>query len=422
MKKLLSLILLTLFAATAFADPNGGCNFKTGTPACVAFSGKTLTLATQGAQNLIFKTNDVTRGYFSGSTGALTGVTLSGATISDALTLSSVQSTTSPFTISPGSDANRLFSFGASSDTAHTLTFGDAGVTASQTWFIGPSTPDGDDDSVTTVGAQDNARGARTEYRGNEATSGGQLQLQAGDESTGSIYLDTPNASGTVNIRSGGQLQRWGFNASGDLVADATNGGNFIMSKAATGLILGKATVAADVGTTPAGYIFAPATTQQLILAQGTADTNGVLFDIVKSRATDGSADTIVTSSDTVGTIRFRASDGANFITGAAIQAFIAATPGSNDMPTSLAFQTVPDGSGALATVLSLSSEKVATFSGTVLSSRTTDIGWSIVSGANTACNTTCTSACVMGQETTSKAFLACTDATADVCLCAGAS
>lgn len=55
-------------------------------------------------------------------------------------------------------------------------------------------------------------------------------------------------------------------------------------------------------------------------------------------------------------------------------------------------------------------------------SSATSDLGWSIQSAANQACNTTCTSACVFGQETTSKAILACTDATADTCLCAGAS
>lgn len=55
-------------------------------------------------------------------------------------------------------------------------------------------------------------------------------------------------------------------------------------------------------------------------------------------------------------------------------------------------------------------------------SKATSDIGWSIQSAANQACNTTCTHACVFGQETTSKAILACTDATADTCLCAGAN
>lgn len=59
---------------------------------------------------------------------------------------------------------------------------------------------------------------------------------------------------------------------------------------------------------------------------------------------------------------------------------------------------------------------------GTVLpkSSATTDLGWAVTSGANTACNTTCTSACVFGWDGTN--IVACTDATADKCLCAGAS
>lgn len=67
--------------------------------------------------------------------------------------------------------------------------------------------------------------------------------------------------------------------------------------------------------------------------------------------------------------------------------------------------------------------EAVAT-SNTITSSRTTDLGWSVVAGANTACNTTCTSACVVGfaADVTGSNPVACTDATADTCLCAGAS
>ncbi len=54
----------------------------------------------------------------------------------------------------------------------------------------------------------------------------------------------------------------------------------------------------------------------------------------------------------------------------------------------------------------------------------TTDIGWSVVAGANTACNTTCTNGCVFGVNTASATadIVACTDATADECLCAGSS
>lgn len=62
---------------------------------------------------------------------------------------------------------------------------------------------------------------------------------------------------------------------------------------------------------------------------------------------------------------------------------------------------------------------------GTITSSRTSDLGWTVVSAANQACNTTCTSSCVFGHNLTAGvpgAMLACTDATSDECLCAGAS
>lgn len=71
----------------------------------------------------------------------------------------------------------------------------------------------------------------------------------------------------------------------------------------------------------------------------------------------------------------------------------------------------------------------VATFAGaiqntsTIQSTSTTDLGWSAVNAANQACNTTCTSACVFGMNTGALGnFVGCADATADTCICAGAS
>ena len=62
---------------------------------------------------------------------------------------------------------------------------------------------------------------------------------------------------------------------------------------------------------------------------------------------------------------------------------------------------------------------------GEFTSSKTDDLGWTAQSAANQACNTTCTSACVVGLNNSDlghAAFVGCTSATADVCLCAGAS
>jgi hypothetical protein len=52
------------------------------------------------------------------------------------------------------------------------------------------------------------------------------------------------------------------------------------------------------------------------------------------------------------------------------------------------------------------------------------DMGWAVVAGANTACTTTCTSACIFGVNTaaTEADIVNCADATADECLCAGAT
>lgn len=57
-----------------------------------------------------------------------------------------------------------------------------------------------------------------------------------------------------------------------------------------------------------------------------------------------------------------------------------------------------------------------------VIRSSTNDIGWSKQSGANTACNTTCTASCVFGQNTGDMSIVDCADATADVCICAGSN
>jgi len=62
---------------------------------------------------------------------------------------------------------------------------------------------------------------------------------------------------------------------------------------------------------------------------------------------------------------------------------------------------------------------------GGLLTGSGTAAWWSVASGANTACNTTCTAPCVMGFDegaADAETIVACTDAAADKCLCAGAS
>lgn len=56
--------------------------------------------------------------------------------------------------------------------------------------------------------------------------------------------------------------------------------------------------------------------------------------------------------------------------------------------------------------------------SGSTLKGAGTNLGWVIQTGGDTACDTTCTGACVFGFEDTSNLPVACNDASADRCLC----
>lgn len=183
-------------------------------------------------------------------------------------------------------DANRKIILGASSDTAHAITFGDGGTTAAQTLSIHASTADADDDSATNVGGGGGIgvlRGAGITLRGNEHTSGPDVIINAGQAAGGDISIATNNAGNSITFYTANSAQ---------------------------------------------------------------------------ALALDSSQNTLA--------------------------------------------------------------------AGTITSSRTTDLGWTVVAGADTACNSTCTSACVAGWNLTAGnitgTLLACTDATADACLCAGAS
>lgn len=83
------------------------------------------------------------------------------------------------------------------------------------------------------------------------------------------------------------------------------------------------------------------------------------------------------------------------------------------------------DGESASNTITLSTGTGVTAVSGPIhwLDTSTSDNGWSVQNAANQACNTTCTSACVFGMNTGALGnFVACTDATADTCVCAGAN
>ena len=62
-------------------------------------------------------------------------------------------------------------------------------------------------------------------------------------------------------------------------------------------------------------------------------------------------------------------------------------------------------------------------FAGTFIGTGTSTLGWTVQNAANQACTTTCVTPCVFGMNTGALGnFVLCSDATADTCVCAGAS
>jgi hypothetical protein len=83
------------------------------------------------------------------------------------------------------------------------------------------------------------------------------------------------------------------------------------------------------------------------LLSYSASVGDGVYLLLNRSKSGTTGTQSVVASGDLVGTIRFRASDGTDFINAAAIEAIVDGTPGTNDMPGRLVFSTTADGASS---------------------------------------------------------------------------
>ena len=75
-------------------------------------------------------------------------------------------------------------------------------------------------------------------------------------------------------------------------------------------------------------------------------NANGPSLNFAKARGTSSGSSTVVQSGDNLGILNFSGGDGTDISsTGARIRAQVDGTPGSNDMPGRITFETTPDGS-----------------------------------------------------------------------------
>lgn len=330
-----------------------------------------------------------------------------------------------------GSDPQRVFNMNASSDTAIEFTYGDGGTTATQVFSIMSTTGDADDDSTIHVGGGGTAsatRGGFLSAKGNElATTGGAVSLTGGAIATGNIDMNISHASAAFRVINSSAATTWSIGDSGNMTA-GTGGGHIIMDVQDKNFynISGLGSIDADVTTvataaTTTAYLASNSSGNNFVIVSNIADTVGGNIIGMKTRAAANAsnANTIISSGDDILSITAYGADGAAYINAAQILMESGGTPGlTTDMPGNIKFLTTPDGSGTLTLAVTIEPDQDLLLTGDIYLADGQNLGWTGASGANTACDTTCTSGCIAGWDTGTSVFVACTNAIADTCLC----
>lgn len=272
--------------------------------------------------------------------------------------------------------------------------------------------------------------------------SGNWVQNIAGTK----IIISTNNAGndgiviGTTTLLAGQQLRLFNGN-SGAIkptniqfeIDTSSNGGADIASASATttGYYFSNPTAAYDGGmqyNNTSRIISLRAGSSDRLFASSTGITTPLaLFQFSTATATDNLITTASIDGADSNSLQFSSGSTVSTARGAEIEMY--GNENGNTGILALRAGNVTGGSVIIGTnggsTITVAKDLSSTFAGKITSNATADLGWSVQSAANQACNTTCTSACVFGFNLTAGVpgtLLACTDATADVCLCAGAS
>lgn len=200
--------------------------------------------------------------------------------------------TTLPIIIN--ADAQRLLTVGGASDTALSLTWGDAGTTAVQQLTIAASTADADDDSSLNLaggGAVGGTRGASIILAGEEVSGGGDITMNTG---TGDVVAITTAGTAVANIgasvglamaTSGNTLALQEATAGTKCMGTVTFNGTTAVTTATTCAITGARiflTPTSDPTGSTAAYCWA------------TNIVNATSFDVDCDQANDGTAHWII--------------------------------------------------------------------------------------------------------------------------------
>lgn len=202
-----------------------------------------------------------------------------------------------------------------------------------------------------------------------DATQGGHGELVTGIGSSANMTIGTRSASGTLKLNTN-SLTRWSVDSAGILTQDVTNGSNILFNK--DGSLLG-------IGTTDG------TDNKYMCVASGGAcsRTRGAFLALNGNEVASVGGNIDISTGD-------GANDAVNIYNGASL---------------SWSFNNT----------------------GTLIGAGTASIGWTVVDGTdNTACTSQCVTPAVFGFNlaagATAPVIVGASDATADICLCAGAS
>lgn len=250
--------------------------------------------------------------------------------------------------------------FFAATALSSTVLFNGGGTT-----LIAANTVDGADNGVLALaggGARGLSRGGFIDIAGNEASSGGYVQINGGNTATGDIAVLLNNASGTFDIWNSSTAKMWTWDNN-------------------------------------AAQLFTQATSAITSVTADAAD-NGILY------LSGGGGGTGV---------------------GSARGAFIGLAGNENGSTGALTLAAGNVGGGVVNIAAGGATRWTSASDGTFIGAGTGTIGWAVVDGAdNTACSSQCTAPAVFGFNlaagATAPVLVGPSDATADICLCAGSS
>jgi hypothetical protein len=101
---------------------------------------------------------------------------------------------------------------------------------------------------------------------------------------------------------------------------------------------------------------------------------SGIILARQKSGSIGGN--TLVSDGDALGLLSFQGSDGADFVEGARIEAFVDGTPGANDMPGRLVFSTTADGASSPTERMRIANDGAVVIGKTSVDDTTAGFAW----------------------------------------------